>query len=296
MNKFSFITIGIPFYNAVDFLEDAIKSVLAQTYPNWELILVNDGSTDGSVDIAKKYLSLDSRIRLIDDGLNKRLPERLNQIINEAKYDYIARMDADDLMDVDRLKIQFDYLEKTPSIDLVTTGMYSIGKYNEILGKRIPNNEIMSASQILGGLTNLLHASMLAKKEWCLRNLYRVDNALAEDYELWLTAAIKNDLKYHVIQEPLYYYREVENIKVEKMIKGYNTQIEVIKHYYFGLISDSEKNKIIRKFELKKSIVKALNFLNLMSILQKRRVSVVSKSDKQRYDYNLFLIKEVNFK
>ena len=281
------ISIGIPFYNAEAYLEDAIKSVLAQTFQEWELILVDDGSSDGSLDIAKKYEQLDSRVLVISDGLNKKLPTRLNEIIKEAKFDFIARMDADDLMDVERLEKQYAFLSANPEYDLVTTGMYSIDQSNEVLGKRLPENRIMQANEILGGLTNLLHASMLAKKEWCLRNPYREDNALAEDYELWLSAAIKNDLKYNVLQEPLYYYREVENVKKEKMIKGYNTQIEVINRYYAGVISNDLKNKIVFKFELKKIIVKIFNFFNLMFILQMRRVNNITVSDQARYKANL---------
>lgn len=281
------ISIGIPFYNAEAYLEDAIKSVLAQTFQDWELILVDDGSSDGSLNIAKKYEQLDSRVRVISDGLNKKLPTRLNEIIKEAKFDFIARMDADDLMDVERLEKQYAFLSANPEYDLVTTGMYSIDQSNEVLGKRLPENRIMQANEILGGLTNLLHASMLAKKEWCLRNPYREDNALAEDYELWLSAAIKNDLKYNVLQEPLYYYREVENVKKEKMIKGYNTQIEVINRYYAGVISNNLKNKIVFKFELKKIIVKIFNFFNLMFILQMRRVNNITVSDQARYKANL---------
>ena len=281
------ISIGIPFYNAEAYLEDAIKSVLAQTFQDWELILVDDGSSDGSLDIAKKYEQLDSRIRVISDGLNKKLPTRLNEIIKEAKFNLIARMDADDLMDIERLEKQYAFLSANPEYDLVTTGMYSIDQSNEVLGKRLPENRIMQANEILGGLTNLLHASMLAKKQWCLRNPYREDNALAEDYELWLSAAIKNDLKYNVLQEPLYYYREVENVKKEKMIKGYNTQIEVINRYYAGVISNNLKNKIVFKFELKKIIVKIFNFFNLMFILQMRRVNNITVSDQARYKANL---------
>ena len=281
------ISIGIPFYNAEAYLEDAIKSVLAQTFQDWELILVDDGSSDGSLNIAKKYEQLDSRVRVISDGLNKKLPTRLNEIIKEAKFDLIARMDADDLMDVERLEKQYAFLSANPEYDLVTTGMYSIDQSNEVLGKRLPENRIMQANEILGGLTNLLHASMLAKKQWCLRNPYREDNALAEDYELWLSAAIKNDLKYNVLQEPLYYYREVENVKKEKMIKGYNTQIEVINRYYAGVISNNLKNKIVFKFELKKIIVKIFNFFNLMFILQMRRVNNITISDQARYKANL---------
>lgn len=288
------ITIGIPIYNAEAYLEDAIKSVLAQSFYEFELILIDDGSTDKSLEIAQSFK--DQRIRIISDGENKRLPARLNQIIDLAKYDYIARMDADDLLDINRLKIQFEYLKNHPEIDLVTTGMYSIGKKNEILGKRIPKNYMMNAGEILQGLTNLLHASMLARKEWCLRNLYRVDNALAEDYELWLSAAIKEDLKYAVIQEPLYYYREVENVKKDKMIKGYNTQIEVIERYYSGVISEACKKRIVKKFKIKKNIVKFLYFLNLLFILQKRRVSSVSEGDTKRYNKNLSLIETVVLK
>lgn len=281
------ITIGIPFYNAELFLEDAIKSVLSQTYPYWELILVNDGSNDNSVEIAKKYAKMDSRIRLIDDGLNKKLPARLNQIIKEAKYDYVARMDADDLMSVDRLKKQIDFLKSNPNYDLVTTGMYSIDNNNNIVGKRILKNQCMTSAEMLGGLTNLLHASLLAKKDWCLRNLYIEDNALAEDYELWLSSNIKNDLKYFVLEEPLYYYREGENVKKEKMIKGYSTQIEVINRYYTGVISKYSKNQIVFKFFLKKIIVKMLHFLNLMKILEKKRVEKINVIDKKNFQENL---------
>lgn len=288
------ITIGIPIYNAEAYLEDAINSVLIQSFVDWELILIDDGSTDRSLQIALAFD--DPRIKVLSDGKNKKLPSRLNQIIELAKYDYIARMDADDLMDIDRLKIQLDYLKSHPEIDLVTTGMYSIGKKNEILGKRIPENYMMNAGEILQGLTNLLHASMLARKEWCSRNLYRVDNALAEDYELWLSAAIKEDLKYAVIQEPLYYYREVENVKKDKMIKGYNTQIEVIERYYSGVISEACKKRIVKKFEIKKKIVKFLYFFNLMFVLQKRRVSSVSEDDTKRYNKNLSLIEAVVLK
>lgn len=283
-----YISIGIPFFNAEKYLEDAIKSVLAQTFQNWELILVDDGSIDRSLEIARSFN--DPRIRIIADGHNRRLPYRLNQIINEAKYDFIARMDADDLMAVDRLEKQIKVLNENPKIDLVVTSLYSIGNKNEILGKRIFSNHQMQPKEILQGLTNLLHPSLLARKTWCQRNPYQENNCLAEDYELWLSAAIKNDFNYVVMQEPLYFYREVENVKKEKMIRGYNTQIEVIKKYYNNVISDLEKNKIVLKFEIKKMIVEILSFLNLMQILNKRRMTTVSEDDKNFYASQLELI------
>ena len=112
MNNQTYISIGIPIYNAEAYLEDAIKSILAQTHELWELILIDDGSTDASLTIAKRFAESDHRIKVISDGINKKLPARLNQLIEEANYDYIARMDADDLIHPDRLAIQLSFLEK----------------------------------------------------------------------------------------------------------------------------------------------------------------------------------------
>src|SRR5690606_35195951 len=123
---------GIPFFNAELYLADSIKSVIKQSFKDWELILIDDGSTDQSLDIAKSFAEKDSRIRLISDGNNKKLPARLNQIIQESKYDYVARMDADDLIHPDRLKIQIEFLEKNPEFDLVSTGVVSINDINQI--------------------------------------------------------------------------------------------------------------------------------------------------------------------
>ena len=106
------VTIGISFYNAEDYLSDAIKSILVQTYSHWELILIDDGSKDNSLKIADTYAAKDKRIRVISDGMNKKLPYRLNQITSEAKGDYIARMDADDVIAVDRIEKQVNFLEK----------------------------------------------------------------------------------------------------------------------------------------------------------------------------------------
>ena len=117
MKNNPFVTIGIPVYNAEAYLEYTICSVLAQTYRNWELIIIDDGSTDNSLLIAKKYEEIDNRIRVISDGINKKLPHRLNQIIHESKYDYIARMDADDLMSNDRIEKQISILNLNKSID-----------------------------------------------------------------------------------------------------------------------------------------------------------------------------------
>lgn len=293
MNTPIYISIGIPFYNAESYLEDAICSVLAQTHQYWELILINDGSTDKSLEIAELYAKIDKRIRVLSDGKNKKLPKRLNQIIDEAKFDYIARMDADDLMSNDRLEKQISILESNKEIDLVTTGCLTIGKYNELTGVKLGENYRMNAEMILEGVTNLLHASLLARKSWYSRNKYDESRLLAEDFDLWLQAAKRNDLKYLVLEEPLYWYRVTENITVFKMINGYNTQIKIINDNYHGIISENKKIKIIRKFETKKKIVKILNKIGLIKVLLKLRSKSFTEENSEYYEKSISEIKKL---
>lgn len=293
MDNSNYISIGIPFYNAEKYLEDAICSVLAQTHQDWELILVDDGSTDNSLSIAHKYAKTDKRIRVISDGENKKLPFRLNQIIHESQYDFIARMDADDLMSNDRLEKQMKTLESCDHIDFVTTGYLSIGTKNELTGITQGNNYQMDAVMILEGKTNLTHASLLARKSWYLRNFYNENSLLAEDYHLWLEAAKKNDLNYIVMEEPLYWYRVTENITKEKMIAGYNTQIDIIEDNYEGIISKHNKNKIVRKFKAKKYIVRTLSRLNMLKLLLRLRSKEYQKDDVDYYNKHINVIETI---
>lgn len=288
-----FISIGMPFYNAEKYLEDAICSILAQTHQNWELILVDDGSIDGSLAIAQRYAESDYRIRLISDGRNRKLPARLNQIIRESKYDFIARMDADDLISNDRLEKQMKVLKNNDVIDFVTTGYLTIGTQNELTGVTLGSNYQMDVAMILEGKTNLTHASLLARKDWYLRNLYNEESILAEDFHLWLEAAKKDDLNYIVMEEPLYWYRVIENVTKEKMIAGYNTQIGIIESEYEGVISKSDKNKIIRKFKAKKYVVRTLSRLNMLKLLLRLRSKKPQESDVEYYTRHMNVIEKI---
>ena len=287
------ISIGIPFFNAEKYLEYSICSVLAQTYEDWELLLVDDGSTDDSLLIAHKYAKHDSRIRVISDGKNRKLPFRLNQIIQESKYNFIARMDADDLMSNDRLEKQIRVLEQNLDIDFVTSGCLSIDTENELAGVIPIKNYQMNTAMILEGRTNLIHASLLARKKWYLRNLYNENSLLAEDYHLWLEAAKKNDLKYIVIEEPLYWYRVTENVTIEKMSAGYNTQIEIIKDNYRGVISRYSKERIVSKFKTKIIIINILENFKMLKILLKLRHKKYQQSDIDYYNRHLFEIEKL---
>ena len=214
------VSIGIPFYNAEDTLLDAIRSIFAQTHQNWELILVDDGSTDNSLALARSIK--DPRVRVYSDGKNRKLAARLNQITKLAKYDFIARMDADDLVSPLRLEKQIKLLVSNPDIDLVTTGLCSLNDDNKPVGVRcVKEGHMVTPDNLLSSKSGILHASLLARREWFERNPYNEEMVLAEDYELWIRSYSSSDLKIGFISEPLYYYREDGSASRNKLIKAY---------------------------------------------------------------------------
>ena len=128
------VSIVIPVYNGEVYLRDAIQSVVNQTFQNWKLYLINDGSTDGSLVIMEEYALRDARIKVIDDGQNKGLVTRLNQSVEIAVGKYYARMDADDIMYITRIEEQVTFLESHPDVDVLGTSIMIIDNNNDIVG------------------------------------------------------------------------------------------------------------------------------------------------------------------
>lgn len=106
------VSIITPVYNAERFIEDTIKSVQAQTYENWELVLVDDASTDKSIEIIKALQKRDKRIRLVENKFNQGVANTRNNGLNEAKGSFIAYLDADDTWRKDKLKKQLEFMQK----------------------------------------------------------------------------------------------------------------------------------------------------------------------------------------
>ncbi len=260
------ITIAIPFYNAELFLADAIRSVFAQTYQDWELILIDDGSTDRSLEIAKSVN--DPRVRVFSDGKNKRLATRLNEITTLAKYDYIARMDADDLIFPERLEVQMKYFESDQNIDIVTTGVYSVLNDLTIKGIRGQAFESPTFEDILSRKVGITHAALIAKKSWYQRNHYNENLSIAQDLDLWIKSSKKNDLKVKSISDPFYIYREEDNVKLKKILKAYKNERRMINKY-----SDKYLFKLLFRSYLKTFVVNILGIFGKIHLLQARRGS-----------------------
>jgi len=261
----NYISIGIPIYNAENYVADAIKSVLAQSYPYWELILVDDGSSDNSLKIAQGFECSDSRIRVISDGENRKLPYRLNQLIQESKGEFIARMDADDIMHPDRLKIQFEFLNQNNSYDIVSSGLVSIDSKNKVKGFRCVE-KLFDDFTLLKLNYPIVHPSIMARRTWFERNKYSEKYPRAEDFELWTRAIVSHDFKMAVLPDLLLYYREEGNLSKDKIINSYQDLLRIYTHY-----SKKKFNIVFFKMYLKIFIVNLMFYTGNLQKIAKRR-------------------------
>ena len=219
------VTIGLPFYNAEKYLALAIESVLQQTYTNWELLLLDDGSTDNSLSIAQSYAQKDSRIKVISDGKNKNLATRLNELPSLAQGLYLARMDADDIMLPARIERQLAVLKAHPEIDVLGTNAYIINDENAVTSTRYP----LTPKNTLTRVKSFIHPTIIAKKQWFLENPYDTKALRMEDAELWY----RTHSKYHFVRlnEPLLFYREVGNNYYKKYFLAQQSKAYIFSKY-----------------------------------------------------------------
>ena len=219
------VTIGLPFYNAEKYLALAIESVQAQTYTDWDLLLLDDGSTDNSLSIAQSYAQKDSRIKVISDGKNKNLATRLNELPSLAQGLYLARMDADDIMHSARIERQLTVLKAHPEIDVLGTNAYIINDENVVTGTRYP----LTPENTLTRVKSFIHPTIIAKKQWFLENPYDTKALRIEDAELWY----RTHSKYHFVRlnEPLLFYREVGNNYYKKYFLAQQSKAYIFNKY-----------------------------------------------------------------
>jgi len=196
------VTVGIPFFDEERSLAAAIRSILAQTVDDLEILLVDDGSTDRSLEIARSFR--DERITVIADGVRRRLPARLNEIVSRARADLVARMDADDVAHPARLERQLAALERDSSIDAIGTWIGLVDAADEPFAVVESADMPPTPAQALDrGI--FAHATMVARRDWLLQNRYdeRIDRA--EDRELWCRTVTTS--KFDVVPEVLYVVR-----------------------------------------------------------------------------------------
>jgi glycosyltransferase involved in cell wall biosynthesis len=198
------VTVALPVHNGGADLEKAVRSILNQSWANWELLLIDDGSTDGCID---RLSSLsDHRIFVIRDGQNLGLASRLNQAVSMAKGEYFARMDHDDLCHPERFARQIAFLQLHPEVDLLATQCFAIDERERLVGL-LPS--AISHADICRRPWQgfyMAHPSWMGRVEWFRSNLYQCPAPYCcEDQELLLRAHYSSC--YHTLPERLLGYR-----------------------------------------------------------------------------------------
>lgn len=198
------VSIGLPFFNAGSTLAASVSSILAQTFTDWELILLDDGSSDDSLAIARSFA--DPRIRVVTDGENRGISHRLNQAVSLARGRYFFRMDGDDLAFSQRLQQQHDFLVQHPEVDLVASNAIFFKEADDILGTlNVSGHHAAIVARPYAGFY-MPHPSWAGRRQWFVDNPYNPDFNGAEDQELlyrtWRSSV------FACIEEPLICYRE----------------------------------------------------------------------------------------
>lgn len=201
------VTVLMPVYNAERFLKRAIESILAQTFTNFELLIINDGSTDQSVPIIQSFA--DERIHLLHNETNSGVIHTLNKGIISAKGKYIARMDADDICETHRLEKQVSYLEQHPDVAVVASHILLINAEEEELGTWDQDVQYSTPEQLFRRMakTNCIaHPSILIRTEIVQQYLYHKTQKGSEDWDLWMRL-LSDGHTIHKLPEYLLKYR-----------------------------------------------------------------------------------------
>ncbi len=269
------ISVILPVYNGAPYLDEAIVSILKQTHDNFELIVINDGSTDESLEILEKYAIQDSRIILINRQ-NKGLVYSLNEGFLKAKGKYIARMDADDVSDSFRLESQIEHIEKH-NLDICGGHCLLIDGEGGINGLNVvPTSHKMCTLSLLFKVP-FSHPSVMLRKQFLDKNSLEYGQSVykvAEDLDLWLRmhkcgARFGNVdsvvLKYRMLGESLSKVNIAPILKETKAMlhqfyKDNHQQLALIIKNLPSVLNEEEKSLLVRYIYQR---VKRLDFSNV---------------------------------
>lgn len=250
------ITVIMSVYNSGEYLRDSIKSILNQTYKNFEFLIIDDCSIDNSIDLIKEYASKDLRTKYFINSTNLGLAKSLNKLINVARGEYIARMDADDISLPHRFDMQLRVFEKYPDIDLIFGDTLNIDKNgNDICHCWIPNS-IEKILKELSHFNYVRHPTVMVKKETLIKfNGYNPFFRTGQDGELWIRMR-DNGAKFYYLQKTLLLYRLNSNSARAKEDQSYwykvanscitnHSKVRALK--YFSKLNIKEKLIILVK-------------------------------------------------
>ena len=274
------VTIAIPFYNPGPYFASALRSVFAQSFSNWELLLLDDGGGDGALTLARALA--DRRVRVISDGVNAGLAARLNQAASLACGRYLFRMDADDIMHPQRVERQVALLETCGPNTVVGSAAYSMDAASRVVGLR---PVLQPAGEGFALRHSFHHPTVAAHTEWFLRHPYSQQPAFrrCEDAELWCRSASCSDFRW--TEQPLLFYRELGVFNLKNYMSTGEGLLELIRIHESGT---RRYARLRRKQQSKLALAWSLRYLGLSSLLVRRRFEPLSPSQRAQADQALY--------
>ena len=226
------VSVIIPCYNAERFVEKAVRSIMEQTYHNLEIICCDDCSSDSTLAILEKLSAEDERIQIIKHSENKQLIYTLNELVEIAGGEYIARMDADDISLPERIEKQLDFMQKNPEIDFCGCNAWHINENDKVIGKSTLPESYDDIKFFLPFYSTFYHPTVFAKAAVLKENPYDKEFLHAEDYELWCRLIFEKGLRGNNLNEKLFEYRiNSKGISVTKHVEQANISAQIVEKY-----------------------------------------------------------------
>lgn len=228
------VSVVLPVYNGEQYLAEAIDSILTQSFTNFELIMIDDGSTDDSPNILKEYEQRDPRVRVIVRE-NRGLATTLNDSIDVARGKWIARMDQDDIALTHRLACQIAWLEKTGA-DLCGSWIQYFGAGDRRIWKTFETDAAIKMDMLFK--CPIAHPTVIMEAEKIKKLRYESNWNKAEDYDLWVRASIAGWTMTNVQEVLLLYRRHPEQITTKNDSKQRYLTTLVQNRYWLYILSE----------------------------------------------------------
>jgi len=288
------VSIILPVFNGEKQIAEAIQSVIGQTYDNWELIIINDGSTDGTAEIVLSMAKKDSRIKLVKNVFQKGVPGGLNTGLKLAQGKYIARMDHDDKMVKDRLEIQTSFFKENPNVAVCGGNIRLFGDINgRVSNYPITDKEIKATILFENPFA---HPTVMFNKEAFKGNekdlSYDYNSKAVEDLELWLRL-IEKRYKFGNVKDVILNYRihrEQKSITDDKERKKENEIKKILRRYLtFINIKPTEKELAIQ-YDLWRSIFpeEKEDVMHMLHWMEKLNITVSSVGEQKQISPGYF--------
>lgn len=227
------ISVVLPVYNGEEHLSEAIDSILAQTFTDLELIIIDDGSTDDSLALLKQYQQRDSRIRLIARE-NRNLATTLNDLLDLARGEWIARMDQDDVALPHRFERQLQWLDKTGA-DICGSWVKYFGSWDRRTWRGYQSDQAIKVEMLFK--SPFVHPSVMMRADLARALGYDKACEKAEDYDLWVRAAQAGWKMSNVPEVLLLYRKHASQISTSSSAKQKDIGREIQKRYWAFMTS-----------------------------------------------------------